>query len=54
MKSKEIKIKKGQKCFLCKKEIKKDWAYNGHYWHDLCKEKNTKKRIKDYLSKLAN
>jgi len=37
----ELKIRKGQKCWLCKKEIKKgDWCYNGHWWHEKCKEKD--------------
>ena len=47
----ELKIRKGQKCWLCKKEIKKgDWCYNGHWWHEKCKEKDSIKRIKYYLT----
>ena len=42
-------LRKGQKCWLCKKEIKKGWAYNGHYWHQRCKDKDSTKRIKNYL-----
>jgi len=31
------KLKKGQKCFKCKKEIKKNmgWIFNGFFWHIL-------------------
>ena len=46
----ELKIRKGQKCWLCKKEIKKNWCYNYHYFHPQCKDKDTKKRIKNYLT----
>ena len=44
----ELKIRKGQKCRLCKKEIKGAWCYNGFWWHEKCKEKDTKKLIKKY------
>lgn len=43
------KLKKGQLCKHCSKEIKKDWCYNGHFWHSRCKEMNTNRRIKGYL-----
>lgn len=44
------KLRKGQKCRLCKKEIKKgSFCYNGFWWHEKCKEKDTAKRIKKYL-----
>jgi|26BtaG_2_1085354.scaffolds.fasta_scaffold00142_28 hypothetical protein len=50
------KLRKGQKCWGCKKEIEKgSWAYNGiHYWHEKCKEKDSAKRIKKYLTKQKN
>ncbi len=58
MKKEEIvnppKLRKGQKCWLCKKEIKKDWCYNGHYFHGKCKDKDSAKRIKDYLKSKTN
>ena len=41
-----LKLRKGQKCWLCKKEIKGDWCYSGHYWHQVCKDKDTRNRIK--------
>ena len=44
-----LKLRKGQLCFRCFKEIKKDWAYNGHWFHQRCKDKDTAKRIKKYL-----
>ena len=45
-----LKLRKGQKCWLCKKEIKKGaWCWNGHYWHGKCKDKDSAKRIKNYL-----
>jgi len=47
--NKEPKLRKGQKCWLCKKEIKRDFCYNGHYWHPRCKELDSKKRINKYL-----
>ena len=47
----EIKMKKGQKCFGCKKIIKKDFCWNGHYWHEKCIDKLAIKRYKDYLKK---
>ncbi len=43
-----LKIRKGQKCFMCKKEIKKDWIWNGKWWHDKCKGKDTRKIIDKY------
>ena len=49
MTTKELKIRKGQKCYLCKKEIKKSWCYSGHWWHIGCKIKDSNKRIKKYL-----
>lgn len=48
--SKDLKLKKGQLCRMCHKEIKKDWCYNGFYWHTKCKNKDTSKIIKDYLN----
>ena len=46
-----LKLRKGQKCWLCKKEIiKGGWCYNGHYWHEKCKDKDSAKRIKKYLT----
>ena len=40
-----------KKCQLCKKEIKKDYCYNGtHYWHDKCKEIDTNNKLKRYLN----
>ena len=47
----ELKPRKGQKCHLCGKEIKGSWCYNGFWFCAKCKEKDTKKRIKDYLKK---
>jgi len=44
-----MKLPKNQKCWLCKKEIKGEYAYNGHYWHLKCKEKDSNQRIKEYL-----
>ena len=46
----ELKIRKGQKCRLCKKEIKKSWCYNGYWWDTRCKDKDTKKKVRDYLA----
>ena len=46
-----LKLPKGQKCWLCKKEIKGNWCWSGHYWHEKCKEEDSIKRIKKYLSK---
>jgi hypothetical protein len=43
------KPKKGQKCFGCKKLIKDDYAWNGHFWHEKCIEK---KAIERYLKKI--
>jgi len=44
------KLRKGQRCWLCKKEIKGAWCYNGlHWWHVKCMEKETAKRIRQYL-----
>ena len=43
------KLRKGQKCWGCKKEIKGEWCYNGHYWHEKCMDKETNNRINDYL-----
>ena len=44
-------IHKGQKCWLCKKEIKEGWAYSGlHWWHLKCKEEDTRKRIEKYIN----
>lgn len=45
------KLRKGQKCWICKKEIKGAWAYNGHWFHSRCKDKESAKRIKEYLKK---
>ena len=45
----ELKIRKGQKCWLCKKEIKKSWCYNGHWFHEKCKEKDSRERIRKYI-----
>ena len=45
-----LKLRKEQKCWLCKKVIKKDnWCWNGHWWHGKCKDKDSKKRIEKYL-----
>ncbi len=44
------KLRKGQKCWGCKKEIKKDWCWNGYYWHNKCKDIDSMKRLKKYLS----
>lgn len=49
-----IKIKKGQKCWKCKKEIQGEWAYNGHYWHTKCKDKDTQNRIKKLINNKKN
>lgn len=44
------KLRKGQKCFHCKKEIKNGiWIYNGFYWHEKCKDADTYLRIRNYL-----
>lgn len=46
------KLRSGQKCWLCKKEIKKgSWCWNGHFWHEKCKDKDSAKKIKNYLKK---
>ncbi len=51
-KSNPPELKKGQKCWLCKKEIKGTFCYDGcHYWHEKCKNKDTMKRIMKYLEK---
>jgi len=44
------KLRKGQKCWKCKKIIKGEWSYNGHFWHTKCKDKDTAKIIKKYLN----
>ena len=44
-----LKLRKGQKCWLCKKEIKKDWAYSGYYWCEKCKDKDSSEKIRKYL-----
>lgn len=46
------KLRKGQKCFLCKKIISGSFCYNGYYWHDKCKEKDSNRRIKEFISSL--
>jgi len=46
------KLRKGQLCFRCFKEIKKDWCYNGHWWHSKCMDKESARRIKNYLKEL--
>lgn len=44
------KPKKGQKCWGCKKEIKRAFCWDGlHFWHEKCLEK---KAIKNYLNLL--
>ena len=50
----EPKIRKGQKCRLCKKEIKKSWCYNGYWWHDRCKEKDSRERIRKYIKSVEH
>ena len=45
------KLPKGQKCFMCKKEIKKEWAYNGHYFCGKCKDIDSANRINKYFKK---
>ena len=52
--NKELRLRKGQKCWLCKKEIKKNWCYNGHWWHEKCKGRDTTKRIKKFLKNNEN
>ena len=44
-----VKRSKGQKCNKCKKEIKKEFVYNGKWWCSGCKEKDTKNLIKRYI-----
>lgn len=51
-KANPLKLRKNQKCWLCKKEIKGNWCYNGHFWHEKCKNKDTMKRITEYLANL--
>lgn len=58
--TKEIRVnlpkpKKGQKCFLCKKELRKgSWCWNGLHWFcSKCKEKDTHKRISKYLREIS-
>lgn len=48
-KMRDIKLRRGQKCHSCKKEIKKEWCYNGFWWHAKCKDKDTEKNINSYL-----
>lgn len=49
------KLRKGQKCWLCKKEISGGWCYNGfHYFCAICKNKDTTRRIKKYLKGLRD
>ena len=48
-----IKLRKGQKCWKCKKVIKGEWAYNGHYWCTKCKDKDTTKRIEKYMKPMT-
>jgi hypothetical protein len=50
----EPKLRKGQKCFMCKKIIKGSWCWNGHYYDDKCFDKFTSRRIGDYLGKITN
>ena len=33
------KLKKGQKCWGCKEIIKKEFCWQGHFWHEKCLEK---------------
>jgi len=50
--NKEPKLRKGQKCWLCKKEIKRNFCYNGHYWHLRCKNRDSARRIKEAIKKI--
>uniref|UniRef100_A0A6M3LGV5 Uncharacterized protein n=1 Tax=viral metagenome TaxID=1070528 RepID=A0A6M3LGV5_9ZZZZ len=43
------KLRKGQLCCRCFKVIKGEWAYNGKWWCKKCKNKDTAKRIENYL-----
>ena len=55
MKKEKVKppqLRKNQVCWECKKEIKGSFCYNGHYFHSKCKEKDSAKRIKNYLKEL--
>ena len=49
-----IRLKKGQKCFKCKKVIKGAWMYNGHYWCEKCKDKDTAGRIRRFLKEIKS
>lgn len=41
------KLRKGQKCWGCKKIIKGEFCWQGHYWHEKCIEKEAMRRIKE-------
>jgi len=42
--------RKGQKCYTCKKVIKGEYAYVGHWYCKKCVDKETKKRIERFKS----
>ena len=44
-----MKLRRGQKCWECKKEIKGDFCFNGHYWDKKCWYKELRKRVNKYL-----
>ena len=52
-KEKPITLRKGQKCWECKKVIKGSWCWNGFHWfHSKCKDKDTRRIIKKHLKDL--
>ncbi len=47
-----IKPRKNQKCCVCGKSVENDWAYNGKWYCGKCKDKDTKRIIKEYIKSL--
>jgi len=47
------KLRKGQKCWGCKKEIKGEFCWNGHFWHERCIEKDAIKRFNEYGGRVS-
>ena len=43
------KLRKNQKCWDCKKIIKGEFCWNGHWWHEKCIDRMAIKRYFDYL-----
>ena len=46
-------LRKGQKCWKCKKIIKDEWCYNGHWWCKKCFDKNLDKVLENWITKVG-